>query len=528
MKIKVFESKLISPLCCLMGGFAALLLLAESLAVTGWGGHDFLWYEHVDQWQSLLHASYWGSPSRSAYPEMVFARIPGWFPDLLIARISLIFGGGYGVRALTFEVIIRFFAYIYLAASCLRYVSGNNSFSNLSYILFFQVSLFLCLPGLGLAFVPMHHGGNIFSTILIFLAFCGWSEGGSCSKASIIVLLSLVGTASNRFFLVSGLLPVLTLLVCSGLRRAKKIAFLCASISAASLFLRPALMQGRDSFPLLDFSLLPSSLWLRLSDPAVMILVFSFFLSFVCLITAGAFVSIRSVASQKALRHSRLSSFLWFCSSSILFSCVAELFVTGFDSPHIATRYLFAPLLLVPVLMPLCVNYLWNSMILFSRYFTGRMLSLACCGWFAVVLLFAGAPDFAYAQTRSSSIISTLRNESLPSRYGLATYPHWQGGALTGLTNGEFDIMEASSDGTPMFWHRWKGALFNGGELKPFSFVLVSPHSQDRVVGHYGEPSRKVFCEKEDYECLWIYQDNRLMISDLNIFVDTYGDKLKD
>ena len=124
-------------------------------------------------------------------------------------------------------------------------------------------------------------------------------------------------------------------------------------------------------------------------------------------------------------------------------------------------------------------------------------------------------------------MIDLLERESLPSRYGLATYPFWQAGALEGLSSGSFDVVEASSDGTPLFWHRWKGSLFEGRELKPFSFVLVSPEFQDRVVGHYGEPGRKVFCEREGFECLWVYPDNRRMMSDIQLFIDTYGDEVK-
>jgi len=503
----------------------ALMALLRALSQATWSGVP--WFDHVDHWQSLLHAKDWSDLNQSGFPRMVFARIPGWFPDLLLARASLLIAGSYSAGSMVCAVGLQFLVYLSLASLCLSRsasLSFARSWSIVSLILALVLS---CVPYLGLAFVPMHHGGNVIAVLITLLVLFLWMKEGAWWAAIALVVLSFWGVASNRFFVFSGLIPLVVVLVLRFRVLSAVLALLCLEAGRHGWYFIPALRQGRDVLPELDLSLLPGAFHVRLLSPHLLVVGAA-----LCVSTAF-WVSRSGKSLNGALldfSRSEFKALLIFSTVSFLASLVAEALVTGLGSGYLNLRYLFGPLFLVQVVVGACLASLWR--------FVGARSAGWEKSWFALLagfLLVVSLGSFFQAEflglsvatSRSGLVVDLLKRESLPSRYGLATYPYWQAGALDGLAGGRFDVVEASSDGTPLFWHRWKGSLFEGKELKPFSFVLVSPEFQDRVVGHYGEPGRRVFCEHEGFECLWIYPDNTKMISDIQLFIDTYGDKVK-
>ena len=511
------------PLVCF--GLAALALL-RALSQATWSGVP--WFEHVDHWQSLLHAKDWAALNQSGFPRMVFARIPGWVPDLLLARTSFLVVGGYGLKSMSLVVGMQFFAYLCLASFCLsRFASLSfaRSWSTISLIL--AAALYF-VPYLGLAFVPMHHGGNVIAVLILLSALLLWLKEGAWWWAVALIVIAFVGVASNRFFVFSGLIPLVVVLLLRFCLLSGLLALLCLEAGRRGWLFVPALRQGRDVLPDLDLSLLPGAFQLRLFSPILLVVVAALLISWGMLIW-GARES--SGIGFPPLMRPELRPLLVFCSVSLIASLVAEVLVTGLGSGYLNLRYLFSPLLLVQVLLgACCLAPLWHFVDVRHARWRRSFLSLSggCLLIVSLGLFLQSAPlGSSVVDSRSGSVVALLEQESLPSRYGLATYPYWQAGALEAFSGGRFDVVEASSDGTPLFWHRWKGSLFQGRDLKPFSFVLVSPEFQDRVVGHYGEPGRKVFCEREGFECLWVYPDNQQMISDIQLFIDTYGDKVK-
>ena len=503
----------------------AVLALLRALSQATWSGVP--WFDHVDHWQSLLHAKDWSDLNQSGFPRMVFARIPGWFPDLVLARASLLIAGGYGALSMVGVVGLQFFAYLFLASLCLSRsasLSFARSWSTISLILALVLS---CVPYLGLAFVPMHHGGNVIAVLIVLLALLFWLKEGVWWSAVSLIVISFFGVASNRFFVFSGLIPLAVVLLLRFRLASGLLALLCFEAGRRGWLFVPSLKQGRDVLPGLDLSLFAGALQLRLLSPILLVVGAVFLACWVFLIWRSEKDSDGAVFSFAKHEFRML---LIFSSVSFLASVAAEILVTGLGSGYLNLRYLFGPLFLVQVVAGASLAPLGHFVGVRSVGW-GKSL-VALLGAFLLVVFLGPSLQGEFfgssvVASRSGSVIDLLERESLPSRYGLATYPYWQAGALEGLSSGSFDVVEASSDGTPLFWHRWKGSLFEGRELKPFSFVLVSPEFQDRVVGHYGEPGRKVFCEREGFECLWVYPDNRRMMSDIQLFIDTYGDEVK-
>ena len=503
----------------------AVLVLLRALSEATWSGVP--WFDHVDHWQSLLHARDWSEINQSGFPRMVFARIPGWFPDLLLARASLLIAGGYGALSMVCAVGMQLLIYLSLASFCLSRSNSLGFVRSWSIIcLILALNLFF-VPYLGLAFVPMHHGGNVIVVLFALLALLLWMKEGALWSAVVLVVLSFWGVASNRFFVFSGLIPLVVVLVLRFRLLSVVLALLCLEAGRRGWQFVPALKQGRDVLPEFDLGLLPEAFQVRLLSPQLLLV--------------GAVLCISSVFLVRRrgkglggplLDFSRpeIKTLVVFSSVSFLASLVAEILVTGLDSGYLNLRYLFGPLFLAQIVLgPILVSF-WR--LLGTQSAGPKQFWVALLAGFLIVvpmtsLLHGEFLGPSMATSRSGSVVDLLERESLPSRYGLATYPYWQAGALEGVAGGRFDIVEASSDGTPLFWHRWKGSLFRGTELKPFSFVLVSPEFQDRVVGHYGEPGRRVFCENEGFECLWVYPDNKQMIADIQLFIDTYGDEVK-
>lgn len=459
---------------------------------------------------------------------MVFARIPGWFPDLLLARASLLLGGEYGLKSMALAVGLQFFTYLCLASFCLARFSSLSFARSWSTISLVLAAVLYFVPYLGLAFVPMHHGGNVIAVLTVLSALLLWLKKGVWWWAVALIVIAFLGVASNRFFVFSGLIPLVVVLLLWFRLPSGLLALLCLEAGRRGWLLVPALRQGRDVLPDLDLSLIPGAFQIRFLSPILLVAVAALLISWGMLIWGarrGAGIGCHS------FERAELRLLLVFCSVSWIASLVAEVLVTGLGSGYLNLRYLFSPLFLVPVVLgACCLAPLWRFVDV--RHVRLRRLFKALSGGLLlIVFLSAFLQKVPLASpvvdSRSGSVVALLEQESLPSRYGLATYPYWQAGALEGVSGGKFDVVEASSDGTPLFWHRWKGSLYEGRELKPFSFVLVSPEFQDRVVGHYGEPGRKVFCEREGFECLWVYPDNQQMISDIQLFIDTYGDKVK-
>ena len=511
------------PLVCL--SLAAFALL-RALSQTTWSGVP--WFEHVDHWQSLLHAKDWVALNQSGFPRMVFARIPGWFPDLLLARASLLLGGGYGLKSMALVVGLQFFTYLCLASFCLGRFSSLSFARSWSTISLVLAAALYCVPYLGLAFVPMHHGGNVIAVLTVLSALLLWLKKGGWWWAVALIMIAFLGVASNRFFVFSGLIPLVVVLLLRFRAPSGLLALLCMEAGRRGWLFFPALRQGRDVLPDLDLSLLPGAFQLRLFSPILLVAVVALLISWSMVICEGREgLGIRF----HFFRRPELGLLLVFCSVSLTASLAVEILATGLGSGDLNLRYLFSPLFLVQVVFgACCFAPLWRfvdvrpdcSARSFVALSGGVLLIVSLNAFLQKVPLASPVVD-----SRSGSVVALLGQESLPSRYGLATYPYWQAGALEGFSGGRFDVVEASSDGTPLFWHRWKGSLYEGRELKPFSFVLVSPEFQDRVVGHYGEPGRKVFCESEGFKCLWIYPNNEKIISDIQLFIDTYGDRVK-
>ena len=486
------------------------------------------WFDYVDHWQSLLHAKDWAALNQSEFPRMVFARIPGWFPDLLLARASLLVGGGYGRMSMVLVVVLQFSAYLCLATFCLSRcasLSFARSLSTISLIL--AASLYL-VPYLGLAFAPMHHGGNLIAVLVALSALFLWIKRGGWWSGVGLIAVSFLGVASNRFFLFSGLIPLVAVLLLRFRIPSGMLALLCLEAGRRGWLVVPALRQGRDVLPDFNLSLLMGALQIRLLNPSLIVVIAVLLISWGLLIWG---VRAKSGIGLHAFRGAEFRLLLCFSLVSLVATLAAEVLVTGVGSGYLNLRYLFSPLFLVQIVLgAFCLAPLWHFVdglpARWARYFfvlSGGFLLIVSLGSF----LHNRPLGSSAADSRSGSMVALLDSELLPSRYGLATYPYWQGGALEGLSGGRFDVVEASSDGTPLFWHRWKGSLYEGRELKPFSFVLVSPEFQDRVVGHYGEPGRKVFCESEGFKCLWIYPNNEKIISDIQLFIDIYGDRVK-
>ena len=512
---------LVSLFCCAL----AVLALLRALSDATWYGVP--WFDHVDHWQSLLHAKDWSDPNQSGFPRMVFARIPGWFPDLLLARASLLIAGGYGALSMFCVVGLQLLVYLFVAALSLSRSASLDFVRSLS-IISLILALFLSFtPYLGLAFVPMHHGGNVIATLLVILSLFLWINEGAWWAVIALVVLCFWGVASNRFFVFSGLLPLVALLILRFRLPSGFLAVLCVWSGWCGWQFVPALRQGGDVLPEFGLSLLPGALQIRLFSPTLLVV------GAVLCVSAAFLVRNHAKGLGSPFHDSlrpELKALVVFSSVSFLASLAAEILVTGLGSGYLNLRYLFAPLFLAQIVLGASLVSLWR---LFGTRSAGsQQYWVALLAGFLIVipmgsLLHGEFLSPPVAASRSGFVVDLLERESLPSRYGLATYPYWQAGALAGLAGGRFDIVEASSDGTPLFWHRWKGSLFEGGALKPFSFVLVSPEFQDRVVGHYGEPGRRVFCEKEGFECLWVYPDNNQMIADIQLFIDTYGDEVK-
>jgi len=514
-----------TSLFCFFCFALAVWALLRALSEATWSGVP--WFDHVDHWQSLLHARDWSDLNQSGFPRMVFARIPGWFPDLLLARASLLIAGGYGVLSMVCAVGLQFLVYLSLASLCLSRSASLGfvrSWSIISLVL--ALSLFF-VPYFGLAFVPMHHGGNVIAVLFALLALFLWMKEETWWVAISLVVLSFWGVASNRFFVFSGLIPLVVVLVLRFRLLSGVLALLCLEAGRRGWQFVPALRQGRDVLPEFDLSLLLEALQVRLLSPELL-----FVGAVLCVSTAFLVRRNRKGLVSFLFDSLRLESkaLVVFSSVSFLASLAAEILVTGLGSGYLNLRYLFGPLFLAQIVLGAFLVSLWR---LFGTRSAGsKQYWVALLAGFLIVipmgsLLHGEFLGPSLAASRSGLVVDLLERESLPSRYGLATYPYWQAGALEGLAGGRFDIVEASSDGTPLFWHRWKGSLFEGGALKPFSFVLVSPEFQDRVVGHYGEPGRRVFCENEGFECLWVYPDNKQMIADIQLFIDTYGDEVK-
>lgn len=558
----IFESTITCS--ALLAAFVSVALFnVATLSRLDWLG--FSWLGHSDHWHIMEVAQSWRSGFSLLSLDLVYSRLPSLFPDAVLAVISY-FGAGFSVTGMVVHLFLMFGLYLASSLILLHLLSVRITYSVFFWLLLALLLFVSLFPEAAWSFAPIHHGGNAINVILS-LSLCVWfhrSRGDLSPVLSFftISVASLAFCLSNRFFVVSFMLPFTAASFIAGRWNLRLLSSLWAGSIVGMILAGRVLMQGRDSLPSVDLNLLvPAFAYRVFYVPSLLIIV----LALSCLFHAsrsGEKAGIRiSLPRLIDFTSSDRGLFYVFLLISIAFSLFVELFVTGFAYPGVQSRYILGSLMLLPLLFILFLSEIAPVLLVRSH---SLLVSLAVLAVGLGYLFSVGQQDistFVRAGDRNFAIAKVLDSTSLPSKYGLATYPYWQALAIKGFSSGEIDVMDASSDGTPMFWYRWKGALYTRPsdelaevsglssrsydpsselylgssssakqsvlQLKPYSFVLVSPYHQERVVGHYGKPSRKVYCEAEGYDCLWIYDSNEKVLSDIDLFVRTYGDNVK-
>ena len=554
------ESALIDSLLIFSTLLLCLFAISVNLNRLDWMGVS--WLEHSDHWHIMQMAQSWLNPVRPQEPEIVYSRLPSIFPDGMIAVLAYILFG-FKARSMYFVVILMLFSYVVSSLLLLRTIKIRVDCKIVSCIFLFTAMTLFASPSLTWSFVPVHHGGNIVSVIL---SLCFVIRATNLKKAFAWPLLFPLFSAgiflfvlSNRFFLVSFVAPFLVLLILIR-SQAYWLHLGCLVGSALALAVNAHMLrQGRDVIPGSDLSnFFPGAFARVMTTPvlAMLVLIFIYYVN-LCL-DSGRPLRFAWKYSSSPLRTNE-GLFLAFSTCSLILGLIAEYTVSGIGNQVFNLRYVFGTLMLVPLLG--VVVFLRTVP---KRLHESRTLSFVMVGICLLGMAASGIGEASKAAQKNYKAALLLESVSLPTDYGLATYPYWQSLSIKGFSEGRYDVMDASSDGTPLFWYRWKGSLFKqkasnassknflegingvGADLpeeiwrsglsldgdglrgyKPYSFVFVSPYMQDRVEGHYGKPSRKIYCQEEGFDCLWIYDDFSSVLRDVKIFVDTYGESVK-
>ena len=493
-----------------------------------------IWYEHSDHWHvfNIAKNTLQGGISKSIESD-VYSRLPSFVPDLVIASSLLVTplkGLWLQVAYSSIKALLLYWAGGSIISDRLRGV-GSRCREEEGWIIWTIVfcSGAMLIPGLIFSFVPIHHGGNAVLTIFgLWLAISSSSSDGrrGISHVFLLFVLSLVGVLSNRLFLISWTIPyvVSCLRTCRDSVVHKSVmASAIGSVIGVAIF-EGLRTQGRDS---VDIRGIYAALVNSLSLQGVV----------VSIVMIGVGVGLWKPVSDW-LSRGRLKSvgvITGFGLVCYLLSLIASIIVS---EGRVEVRYMLPATWVVLILLAL-----WLSIIIQSaKTEYVRWVGLGVVAAIVVGQLGYGSGvtqwQFALSE-RTNTVLKLLGKEQLSHQHGLAAYPAWQASALYWLSNGEFPLLEASSDSNPLFWHRWKGAYLREGvatskgissvsknDVLDIHYVLVDSQSQ-RVEKRYGLPDKEVCIVEDASACIWIYDDSTGIRINTATFINTYGDRVK-
>lgn len=539
LKIATTDAKRAAYLCAqLLGGLSVMCTVLMALYGRGripeWYG--LYWYEHSDHWHifNIAKNVLEGGIVRSLQSD-VYSRLPSIFPDAVVALFLLLTPLKGIWLQVGFSAVSGVFIFL-VGQQCLLAVYSEEDLKKKAISIILLWAAVVCLAiaslrGLAETFVPIHHGGNALLTLVaLYIVLTGKEHRGRASywQALGLLLVSLAGVCSNRFFLISWTFSY-ALVSIGSLHRRHVLLNLGTSIAGSLLgLLIFSLMktQGREQVSL-DLSI-KQVVGSMLQSSSVYVLVI--------IVVATVWLGLSKRFSKKQVfsvgKVRWIMSYAMTCSA---LSIIASIIISG---GLIEDRYMLAS----------C----WTSLIGIASFvllpMTSRMHrpSMAILNWCMVCILSIPVGWLIHERERivgvprkSIDVRSILEKEGLEKSYGLAVYPEWHASAIYWLSKEKFPILEASSDSNPLFWHRWKGAYltligrqrFENGpiglnEIVNMRYILTDAKNE-RVLERYGRPDKEFCFDSDSSRCLWIYADGQELRRNAAIFINTYGNKVK-
>ncbi len=469
--------------------------------------------------------------------ELRLARIPSFLPDLLILRAGL--GLQWMDGPETIELLLAWYsiligslllalqgALIFLTTPLSRWWAWVVTVLGTSVLV--QVSP-LYREAIGLTQTPVHHGGNVFNTLLLLVLMALMVRSRSLLRsrlaAAALVALAFIGTLSNVLLLFTAVAPVgmglvLILLSSSGVSREAgrmdpvqgwlrgQMGPLLASLLGAALL---GVVAAR-SFNLqcgFNLGVFPdSNLLAEYRDSPLVLLATALGL----LLLFRATTSLGPVALAVALSALSPHAYSWFLP----------------DTPR---RYF----LTLPLLMLVMI-----AMLVFPaagapasplattgrRSVLGAVLALLLALPMAWALLRVASPPLAARfQSRYDPADGVMleRLASLGHHRGLSDF--W-GAHLTAVSRGSVEVLPIDSDGEPDLWAHNREAFLSASaqpldaplseRLGTFSFVYLRVDEEQPslikakdVLAAYGPPSGRLGCREDGSgPCVLLYANS--------------------
>lgn len=512
--------------------------------------------------------------------ELRLARIPSFFPDLLILRAGIqwmagreaidVLQAGYAIVMASLLMGVQG-ALISLTTSLSRWQAWV--FTVLGTVLLVQVSP-LYREAVGLTLTPVHHGGNVINTllalILLTVIFRSVSTLRSRIAASALVALVLVGTLSNVLMLFTAVAPVGVALVLVLLRssplsggadrsdhapswlRTRGRTFLVSLLAAALLGVIAA--RAFNLQCTLSLSVFPASNLLAEYRGSPVVL----------LATAlGLILLLRVVTVHRRTRQAVLVGVAsppdpaqGPLTLAVALSALSPYAYTWFlpDTPR--RYFLSLPFLLIVMIAMLASTASvgqWRRSASASPLATAWRIRFL--GAFTAILL---ALPIAYAMLQVSSSALAARFQlrydpadramlerlaSLGHHRGLSDF--W-GAHLTVISRGSVEVQPINKDGEPDLWAHNREAFLEEpyrvnepplpARLGDHSFVYLRVDEEEPslieakdVLAAYGPPSGRLGCSKDGSgPCVLLYADSGRLREVLGGKLSTFRNRCRD
>lgn len=393
-----------------------------------------------------------------------------WFPDYLLYIPSALLAKTNYMRIAIMAVVQV------LATLCVcSYLAKRIRVENATLAGVFVASL-LVLSGLGsqwpavIVFLSAHHYSVILMTVLVLgITLPHFSKAHDNARNSklimtLVLLLTVAGVASDRMFVVQGILPIMGALVVQsfcdkkifGITTFKFIVITSAVLIAGMLLGREVTWHFRRNHPGVE----PGILWNKIPESIVLTLKTIGEISFsdpvsAILAAMGIVVCLYNLAIGLKDQTQRTRNVM---ALTALFSVAAPLavFVLTYDPAAIARYY--GSVFLMPVAM--------GGLLGFEKLASSYKASLGVVVLILVLILLRAEPwnkkvKWSFVPEHVACVEEHLKQRSLNS--GIADY--WDSMVLMGMTDNRINVAHF----TP------------GKELKPYRWIATERH----VIGRY-------------------------------------------
>ena len=478
--------------------------------------------------------------------DWIVSRLPSYFPDYLLTAIIS------PITHFKLAPASSIYVYAFIAAFLIALLTSHipkafrlRNHKRLSLIALFILNALLIVPGFSLssaiATLPINHGGNCINTLgsICIAGHLISSRTNSQKKllSNILLALIIISTLSNRLYVVSFCLPLLTsmwILILWGplssripARLLTKNVLLGTSLGIGIYYVLKRWCEDPGISAISTKELHAKLAFLNSNGISP-------------LMTATLLVSAFSIYTLFRFKRKRLTSseesrlFLTVYLTISLTAGIGTYFAYAPDSGFVYLRYFLPQIILIPSLLAIAIPGKLPNNLFISIGFLAS--TIACTILYFVNITVVSSPRHLHLDEKHLWATQKI-SRFFPFTRGISTSPDWESRILSWQAKTPGRILAVSSDGNPrIFPHSREEYLkesFNRGstkykpsshDIEDFKFALVGPSTWDSMLKLLQRDGQKIACIDNSGYCIWSIQNSSSLKAQHSSFFSTQAD----